>query len=132
MTPFPKSSHIAQAKQRLRDRELVRAEAFEGLRRQAEADVSAIVHMIVDKYRPIRIYQWGSVLRPGGFRGYSDIDIAVEGITDPQAFFLMLGEAQALTHFPLDLVQIEKIAPEYAEDIRQKGKIVYERYGSDF
>ncbi len=72
------------------------------------------------------------MLRPGGFRDYSDIDIAVEGITDPQAFFLMLGDAQALTHFPLDLVQIEKIAPEHAEDIRQQGKIAYERYGSGF
>ncbi len=39
----------------------------------------------------------------------------------------MLGEAQSMTPFSLDLVQMEKIAPEYAEDIRHHGKVVYER-----
>ena len=39
----------------------------------------------------------------------------------------MLGAAQAMTEFDLDLVQIEKVAPEYAEDIRKHGKIAYER-----
>jgi len=36
-------------------------------------------------------------------------------------------DAQALRRFPLDIVQLEKIAPEYADDIRQHGKMVYER-----
>jgi hypothetical protein len=31
------------------------------------------------------------------------------------------------TEFDLDLVQIEKVVPEYAEDIREYGKIAYER-----
>ena len=127
-----KTSHIAQARQRLHHRAQARDEQFEGMRHQAVSDVSVIIRMIAQKYGPIRIYQWGSVLRPGGFRDYSDIDIAVEGVTDPEAFFSMLGDAQALTDFPLDLVQIEKIALEYAEDIRQHGKIVYEQHRSDF
>lgn len=121
------TSHIERARQRLHDRALVRSQKFEELRYQAVADVKDIVNMIVERYDPIRIYQWGSVLRPGGFRDYSDIDIAVEGITDAQPFFRMLADAQALTHFPLDIVQIDKIAPEYAEDIRHHGKVVYER-----
>jgi len=32
-----------------------------------------------------------------------------------------------LTHFPLDIVQIEKIEPEFAQSIRQNGRVVYER-----
>ncbi len=66
-------------------------------------------------------------MRPKRFRDYSDIDIAVEGIADAETFFGMLGAAQAMTEFDLDLVQIEKVAPEYAEDIRKHGKIAYER-----
>ena len=120
-------SHIERARQRLRARALVRSEQFEVMRRQAVLDTRAIVSMIVEKYEPIRIYQWGSVLRPGGFSEYSDIDMAVEGVTEARAFFRMLGDAQAMTEFSLDLVQIEKVVPEYAEDIRQHGKIVYER-----
>ena len=48
-------------------------------------------------------------------------------MTDARAFFDMLGDAQALTGFPVDLVQMEKIAPEYAEDIRKRGQLIYER-----
>ena len=59
-----------------------RIEVLEGRRAQAVSDSGAIVDMIVRKYQPVRVYQWGSVLRPGGFRDYSDIDIAVEGIAD--------------------------------------------------
>jgi len=121
------TSHIARARQRLRDRAQAQAALDEEMRCQAVRDVCAIVAMIVEKYAPIRIFQWGSVMRAGGFRAYSDVDLAVEGVTDAQAFFAMLGDAQALTRFPLDLVQIEKIAPEYAEDIRRHGKIIYER-----
>jgi len=76
------SSHIEAARQRLRDRDRARTEQLEGRRAQAVADSGAIVDMIVRKYQPVRVYQWGSVLRPGGFRDYSDIGIAVEGIAD--------------------------------------------------
>ena len=120
-------SHIERARQRLRDRALARVRQCEAMQRQAVLDTRAIVRMIVEEYELVRIYQWGSVLRPGEFREYSDIDIAVEGVTDARAFFRMLGDAQAMTRFPVDLVQIEKIEPEYAEEIRQHGEIVYER-----
>lgn len=120
-------SHIERARQRLCDRALTRARQCEAMQCQAVRDTQAIVRMLIEEYELVRIYQWGSVLRPGEFREYSDIDIAVEGVTDARTFFRMLGDAQAMTQFPLDLVQIEKIAPEYAEEIRQHGKIVYER-----
>ncbi len=86
-----------------------------------------MVALIARNYNPRRIYQWGSLLRPGAFKPYSDIDIAIEGVTDAERFFGLLGEVQTLSRFPLDIVQLEKIAPEYADDIRRHGKIVYER-----
>ena len=127
MTHTAEMSHIERARQRLRDRAQARFEQFEEMRCQAVSDVRAIADMIAGKYEPVCIYQWGSVLRPGDFRDYSDIDIAVEGITDAQTFFRLLADAQALTHFSLDIVQMEKILPEYAEDIRHHGRVVYER-----
>ena len=67
------------------------------------------------------------MLRPGGFREYSDVDIAVEGVTDAGAFFKILAAAEKMTSFPLDLVQMEKIEPEYAEEIRKHGKVIDEK-----
>ena len=95
--------------------------------RHAAQDATAIVAMIRERYRPQRIYQWGSVLHPQRFREYSDIDIAVEGITDPESFFRLLGDAEALTSFPVDTVQLEHVEPAYRTLIQRHGAIVYER-----
>ncbi len=78
-----------------------------------------VAAMIVRDYKPLRIYQWGSLLEDRHFSEISDIDIAVEGITD--------AEAEQLTRFPLDIVAIEHVHPAYAEHIRRRGRIVHER-----
>ena len=83
--------------------------------------------MVVERYRPARIYQWGSLLDPRTFSEWSDIDIAVEGITSARQFLELYGEACELTGFELDLVQIEKALPPYATSIRERGRLVYER-----
>ena len=118
--------HFEKARLRLTEREREAKRRDLRLQKQAVADAGVIVAMIARDYHPRRIYQWGSLLRPGAFRTYSDIDIAVEGIADPERFFALLGQAQAATRFPLDIVQMEKIAPEYADDIRRNGRLVYE------
>ena len=51
--------------------------------------------------------------------------------TPAAAFFEMYGKAQALTSLPLDLVQLEKIEPEFAELIRNKGVLVYDSIATD-
>jgi predicted nucleotidyltransferase len=94
---------------------------------EANDDADAIIAMIIQKYNPRRIYQWGSVLNPGEFSEISDIDIGVEGINSAEAFFAMYGAAMEMTRFPLDLVEIDKIEPEFVRLIKLKGKVVYER-----
>ncbi len=94
---------------------------------RARCDAQAIVRLIVERYRPRRVYQWGSLLDARKFGTHSDIDIAVEGITAAETFFNLYGEADRLTSFSLDLVALERIEPEFAEVIRQKGKLVYEQ-----
>ena len=94
---------------------------------EAWRDCRAIVKLIAEKYKPRRIHQWGSLLNREHFCVASDIDLAVEGITEPARFFALYGEADRLTGFPLDLVEMEKIEPEFAELIREHGIVVYER-----
>ena len=87
--------------------------------KEARRDFDTVVAMIVRDYKPLRINQWGSLLEDRHFSEISDIDIAVEGITD--------AEAEQLTRFPLDIVAIEHVHPAYAEHIRRRGRIVHER-----
>jgi hypothetical protein len=94
---------------------------------KAKEEFAAIVSMIIEKYHPTRIWQWGSLLDPDSFAEYSDIDIGIEGVCEAATFFSLLGDAMARTEFSLDIVQMEKIEPEFSELIRSKGIIVYER-----
>jgi len=93
----------------------------------ARRDCDAIVSAIAREYRPLRIYQWGSLVNDRHFSEMSDIDIAVEGITDPAALSALRGAAEKLTRFPLDIVAIEHVHPAYADHIRRRGRMVYER-----
>ena len=93
----------------------------------AKRDFDAIVSMIERDYAPKRIYCWGSVLHPERFTETSDIDVGIEGITDPARYFELLGKAMALTDFAVDIVQLEKIDPIFSSLIRAKGRMVYER-----
>lgn len=116
----------AAARQFLDQREAKRAEQNRELWKKAKADADRILEMMVREYHPARIWQWGSVLEPEQFREGSDIDFALEGIPDAKTWFRLLGDAMELTEFSLDLVELEKIAPEFADIIRLKGKVVYE------
>ena len=118
---------IKEARANLKRRMAKQRAAHLALHARASEDFAAILEMIVQYYRPEKVYQWGSLLRPEQFRDYSDIDIAVEGAMLPEAYFEMLGKAQAMTDFPVDIVQLEKIEPEFSESIRAGGRVVYER-----
>jgi predicted nucleotidyltransferase len=96
------------------------------LERRAREDVRRLVQMIIQEFQPKRIYQWGSLTRQGTFREFSDIDLAVEGVTEPELFFKMLGRCMELTDFPVDLVQLECIEPLHADEIRTRGRLLWE------
>jgi len=106
---------------RQRDRERSRLLA------RARSDSDAIVKRLARELGPVRIYQWGSLVRDEHFSDRSDIDIAVEGVADPLKLFELYGELQGGTAFDLDLVRMESVQPAYADHIRRRGKIVHER-----
>lgn len=92
--------------------------------KQAQADAQAIIEMIARRYDPQQIIQWGSVLAPEHFSEASDIDLAVAGV-DAVVFLHLLGEAEALTDFPLDILRWEEVPPAFQKTILMKGKVVY-------
>lgn len=92
--------------------------------KQAHADAQAIIEMIARRYDPQQIIQWGSVLAPEHFSEASDIDLAVVGVA-PVVFLRLIGDAEALTDFPLDILRWEEVPPVFQRTILAKGKVVY-------
>ena len=115
------------------DRELFESSDSPALERwrQAKADCANIVTMIIERYKPKRLVQWGSLLDKEQFNERSDIDLALEGIVDAETYFALLGDAMNMTSFRVDIVQLEKIEPEFASLIRSKGIVIYERETAD-
>ena len=110
----------------LRRKDEVRGEALRRRLRSAHLDFDRIVKLVIERYHPARIYQWGSLLDPRTFAEWSDIDIAVEGIASAEQFLALYREASEMTRFELDLVQLENAHPSYAASIRERGRLVYE------
>jgi predicted nucleotidyltransferase len=88
------------------------------------------VSAIADTYHPPRIYLWGSLVDDRHFSEMSDIDIALEGITNPAELSAIRSLAERLTRLPLDIVAIEHVHPAYADHIRRRGRVVYEQQGT--
>ncbi len=94
---------------------------------RATRDAQAIITEIAARVNPRRIYQWGSLLDRERFSEISDIDIAVEGLTGPEEFFMALGIAMEATGVPVDIVEMEKVPADVAKRIRERGELVHER-----
>ena len=93
--------------------------------RQAWREFDEIVSYIVSKHRPQRIWQWGSLLDRKRFSEVSDLDIAIEGLSSASQLFEILAYAEKVTDLPLDIIEMEKTAPEYRELIKRKGRLVH-------
>jgi len=68
---------IAVAKETITMRERSRAEARHERLEKACEKLEKIVAHIIQKYEPMRVYQWGSLLDERRFTKISDIDIAL-------------------------------------------------------
>jgi predicted nucleotidyltransferase len=96
--------------------------------KRASAETDAIIQMIIQDFNPTRIYQWGSVLDQSKFKEYSDIDIAVEGLQDVSHIFKIARKSEEISSFTVHLLELEKIEHQYAEIIKSKGKLIYEKH----
>jgi len=97
---------------------------------EARADFERITAHIIASYRPVRVYQWGSLLDFEKFSEISDIDIALEGIAGAEEFQALIGDAMDMSSFPIDIVRMENLDPETADLIRRQGRLIHERTDS--
>lgn len=121
------SFDIDKARETLRKRDQARRKELALRLKKARTEREGIIAMLIEKYRPERIYTWGSVDSGDTFSEISDIDIALEGLSGPMEGLHALGDAEELTCFPVDLVELERIHPAHADTIRSRGRLVYER-----
>ncbi|WP_328987427.1 nucleotidyltransferase family protein [Thiorhodovibrio winogradskyi] len=117
---------IAAARRYLHAREEGRRQSRFALWQQARADAERIIDMVIARFNPSRIIQWGSVLEPRHFSAISDIDLAIEGVGSLE-FLTLFRLAEAETKFPLDVVRWENLEPEFQRVILMKGEIRYRR-----
>ncbi len=94
---------------------------------RTQQEAAQIIEFIIERYNPRRVYQWGSLVHTGRFNERSDIDIAIEGLAHPFDLHRIIDYAETISSRSLDIVPMEEIAPEYAESIRSRGRLVYAR-----
>ena len=109
----------------LHRREAARQRELDGRFETAWGEFHRIVEMIAGEFTPRRIWQWGSLLHRPRFSERSDIDIALEGLGSAERLFQVYARAEELSTFPLDIVELERIEPEYAHLIRTSGRLVH-------
>lgn len=87
-----------------------------------------IVNILTDALHPERIYLFGS-RSSGNPKRNSDFDIAVEGSSATFRKKRLAKEKldEALGIYSFDLVETEKVSPEFKKLIKEKGKLLYER-----
>ena len=117
------------ARERLCRQDRERDHALDARFQRAQDDFQRILDMAISEYAPERIYQWGSLLDRNLFTEMSDIDMAMEGLRHAEDIFGLAARADAISSLPVDIVEMERIEPEFAELIRRKGRVVYERHG---
>lgn len=118
---------IAAMKENMALRERAIADARHVRWEKACADLEKIVAHIIMKYKPLRVYQWGSFLDARKFTEISDIDIALEGLADPLDGLHAIADAEEMTDIAVHIVELERIHPLHAKTIREEGKLIYER-----
>ncbi|MBN2002495.1 MAG: nucleotidyltransferase domain-containing protein [Anaerolineae bacterium] len=122
--PVKDDFDYASSRAYLQDKQMALQAKRLALWQQAQEDVQKIIEMIIRRYDPQQIIQWGSVLEPEHFSEASDIDLAVAGV-DSVLFLRLLADAEVMTEFSLDLIRWEEIQPAFQKVITAKGKVVY-------
>ena len=93
----------------------------------AQRDAARIIAVIAAECRPRRIYQWGSLVHTERFTDFSDIDIAVEGMTGGEHLLAALhARAERMTGLAVDLVVMERLEPGRADLIRRFGSVAWQ------
>lgn len=123
----PGEFDVGAAARRIRSEEereaRIRLERFRDASRQVDSALAVLRGFPSVR----RVILWGSILRPERFSGISDIDICVEGVTDPKEWSRLEQELLQVITLPLDLVSWESLMEPHRESIVARGKVMYEQ-----
>lgn len=93
---------------------------------EARAALPRLARHLAERYHARRVWVFGSLVE-GGFDEGSDIDLAVEGLTPPDALFRAGAELEDLARpFRVDLVPLEDAWPEVREKILRLGELLHD------
>jgi predicted nucleotidyltransferase len=92
-----------------------------------EQKLKDIERILIAELQPNRIYLFGSRALEKN-KEYSDYDIAVDGITASHRQIRKAKESldDALGIHSCDLIEMEKVSPNFKQLIEEQGKILYE------
>jgi len=93
----------------------------EARRQKAYASVQEAAAVIKRKYALDKIVLFGSTVC-GNFWEQSDIDLAIQGLTDEQCYLELYGDVwDIVSPFEVDVVLLEKASPKIRERILREG-----------
>lgn len=99
------------------DTEVERAQRIELMRSQALEQAKRKLQRYFARKRVREVYLVGSVLGPGRFFPFSDIDVAVEGLEEP--YFQVLADLESLLARDVDLIELERCR--FRESLQAQG-----------
>jgi predicted nucleotidyltransferase len=100
------------------DQAIARAQtAREDARQQTRSAVDEALAALAKRYAFGEVYLFGSLVKPGRYRGDSDVDLAVSGLGD--AYWTFAAELSEQLGRDVDLVDLD--TSRFAERIRREG-----------
>lgn len=105
-------------------REEQRRDATAELLARARQDFARIVALIVERYQPREVWQWGSLLYPQTFGKDSDIDIGLLGVA-VQDHMAIQRETEGTAYLPLHIARVGKMGPRTRDLIYSWGRRVF-------
>jgi len=123
---------VAVCRAHLRARQEREHQAREQRRQAALQALRTAARSVLPRFPDVqRAFLFGSVLHPGGLRSTSDIDVAIEGKLDAQAYFALWRELErAAPGWLIDLVELDRDL-HFAALVRERGELIYGYPDSD-
>lgn len=103
-----------------------RQDRLNAIRLKALGEAEALARVIGERFQPLRVYVFNSVLDPDLFAEYSDLDMAITGLSGP-SFYDAFAIAEDMSSLSLDWVNMDRVPDFIYERIVRTGKVLYER-----
>jgi predicted nucleotidyltransferase len=123
---------LAACRAQLRARQEREHQAREQRRQAAREALCNAARSVLPRFPNVqRAFLFGSVLRPGGLRSTSDVDVAIEGKLEAQEYFALWRELErAAPGWLIDLLELDRDL-RFAAQVRERGELIYGRPDSD-